>query len=627
MAVLLPFLWPSESLYLQFLVFFCFFLLLLGRVVNVLVPLQYKVVIDALTPGQGSPDTPKTPYFCWLAILIYVSLRFLQGGVGLLSATQNYFWIPVGQWTTRKVSVDAFAHLHSLGMQWHVQRKTGETLRILDRGTSSIVSLLSYILFNIFPVFVDIGIAVIFFVVQFDWVFGVIVLSTMVLYILCTVIVTEWRTQFRKDMIDLDNASRSLAVDSLLNFETVKYFNNEDYEVKRFDEAMQRFMVADRKSQASLNVLNLSQNLVITLGLLAGSLLAAREVVDGTLTTGDFVMFLTYLTQLYGPLNFMGTYYRLIQQSFIDMEKLIELFKERQTVKDKPNAKEIKFDKGEVVFENVSFSYDPRHPALKNVSFRIPAGKTVALVGHSGSGKTSVTRLLFRFYDVNSGRVLVDGVDVRDVTQKSLRAAIGVVPQDTVLFNDTIMHNIRYGKPSATDEEVIAAAKAAQLHDRIMTFPDGYNTKVGERGLRLSGGEKQRVAIARTMLKDPTIIILDEATSAMDSITERAIQESFKELCKDRSTLAIAHRLTTVQDADVIIVLKEGEIVEQGPFDELIKRGPGGHFYELWETRKKAEESGAADKPEEKKEARTERIGGHGGHGGGHGGHGGGHGR
>lgn len=492
MGLLMPFLWPSESLYLQFLVMVCFLLLIIGRVVNVLVPLQYKVVIDALTPSDGSdPSKPITPYFCWLAILVYTSLRFLQGGSGLVSSLQSYFWIPISQWTTRKVSVDAFAHLHSLSFSWHVSRKTGETLRVLDRGTSSIISLLQYVVFSIFPTLVDIGVAVIFFIVKFDWGFGLIVLATMMIYLVCTILITEWRTSFRKDMITLDNDARAMGVDSLLNFETVKYFSNEAYEVTRYDEAIAKYMKADYKSQASLNALNLSQNAIITLGLLAGCLLAAREVVDGTLTVGDFVMFLTYLTQLYVPLNFFGTLYRVIQQSFIDMEKLIDLFHEKKSVQDKPGAKDIVVAKGEVVFEDVNFSYDPRHPALRDVSFRIPAGKTVALVGHSGSGKTSITRLLFRFYDVNSGRVLIDGTDVRDVTQVSLRSSIGVVPQDTVLFNSSVMDNIRYGNTKASDDEVIEAAKAAQLHDRIMSFPDGYATKVGERGLRLSGGEKQ----------------------------------------------------------------------------------------------------------------------------------------
>ncbi|KAJ3066266.1 Homocysteine S-methyltransferase 1, partial [Quaeritorhiza haematococci] len=416
---LLPFLWP-RTLYLQSLVVACFGLLVVGRVVNVLVPLQYKVVVDALTPGGTNEAGDKTPYYAWGAILIFVSLRFLQGGVGLLSSLQYFLWIPVGQFTTREVSVKMLEHLHNLSLQFHLNRKTGEVLRIVF-----------------------------------------------------TIWITEWRTQFRRDMIDLDNASRSRAVDSLLNFETVKYYNAETYEVRAYDTAIRRYQAADWKSSASLNVLNTAQNGVITVGLLVGCLVCARRVVEGALSVGDFVLFLTYITQLYQPLNWFGTYYRVIQQNFIDMEKMLDLLKEGQSVKDAPNASELVIrEGGKIVFDNVHFAYDARQPALKGVSFEVPVGKTVAVVGPSGGGKSTLFRLLFRFYDVGSGAIRIDGQDIRSVTQRSLRRHIGVVPQDTVLFNDTIRYNIRYGDIEASDAMVEEAASAAQIHERIVQFPD-----------------------------------------------------------------------------------------------------------------------------------------------------------
>ncbi|TPX30291.1 hypothetical protein SmJEL517_g06109 [Synchytrium microbalum] len=540
---LFPFLWP-DSLYLQLMVLSCFLLLGLGRVVNVLVPFNYKAVVDALTPGGSDEAGDKTPYFAWGLILVFVGLRFLQGGVGVLSSLQSYLWIPVAQYTTRKISVKMLDHLHSLSLQYHLNRKTGELLRIMDRGVNSIGSLLSYLLFNIVPVFVDILVAVIFFIWQFGFWFGAIVFVTMTLYIVFTIAITEWRAKFRREMIELDNASRTRAVDSLLNYETVKYYGAEKREVALFDEAMIKFMKADFVSSASLNILNTAQNLIITLGLLVGCLLCAKEVADGLLSTGDFVMFLTYITQLYVPLNWFGTYYRVIQQNFIDMEKMLELFEENASVQDTLGATPLQIRGGaKVVFENVSFSYDPRQPVIRGISFEVPSGKTVAIVGPTGAGKSSLLRLLFRFYDTTEGRITIDGQDIRNVTQTSLRQAIGVVPQDSVLFNNTIKYNIEYGRPTASEAEVEQAAQAAQIHEKIQGFVDGYNTKVGERGLRLSGGEKQRVAIARTILKNPAI------------------------------TLVIAHRLSTIVDADEILVLKEGRIVERGTHQQLLARG------------------------------------------------------
>ncbi|CAG8655381.1 14237_t:CDS:10 [Dentiscutata erythropus] len=571
MLRLLPFLWPNKKPFLQFLVFICFGLLIAGRVVNVLVPKQLKVITDELT-GEVAR-------FPWEAILFYAFLRFLQSGVGLIQAAQNYLWIPIGQYTTREISVQMFEHLHGLSLSYHINRKTGEVLRVMDRGTNSIISLLNQILFQIFPVIVDIVVAVIFFVIEFGWIFGLIVFVTMSLYIFATVFITEWRTKFRREMIELDNDTRTKAVDSLLNFETVKYYNAERYEVQRYDDAIQKYQVADYKVSSSLNILNISQNLVITMGLLSGCLLCSYKVTQRIFTVGDFILFVTYINQLYSPvnfyLNFFGTYYRMIQQNFVDMEKMLDLFKEQQSVQDVPGAPDLKVTEGAVVFDNVSFSYDPRHPALKNISFAIPKGKTVALVGPSGGGKSTILRLLFRFYDVGSGRVLIDGQDIKLVKQESLRRNVGVVPQDTVLFNDTILYNIHYGNINAPEDDVYKAAKAAQIHDRILTFPDGYKTRVGERGLRLSGGEKQRVAIARTILKDPAIILLDEATSALDTTTERQIQHALASVTKDRTTLVIAHRLSTIVNADMILCIKDGEVAEQGTHDELLKNTEG----------------------------------------------------
>ncbi|CAG8436593.1 9370_t:CDS:10 [Diversispora eburnea] len=509
MKRLIPFIWPKNKPWLQFLVYVCFGLLILGRIINVLVPYQLKIIVDYLG-GEGG-DQGRFP---WMTIIFYVFLRFLQGGVGLIQASQNYLWIPIGQ--------------------------TGEVLRVMDRGTNSIISLLSQIFFQILPVIVDIFVAVVIFVILFEWQIGAIVFITMSSYIFVTIWITEWRTKFRRVMIELDNDARTKAVDSLLNFETVKYYNAEQFEVQRYDEAIRKFQVYDYKVSASLNVLNLSQNMVITCGLLAGCLLFAYQITQNIYSVGDFVLFIFYMNQLYSPLNFFGTYYRMIQQNFVDMEKMLDLFKEEQSVQDLPGAPQIRVTEGKVEFDNVNFSYDPRNQALKNVSFTIPKGKTVALVGPSGGG---------------------------NVTQESLRRNIGVVPQDTVLFNDTVFYNIHYGNVNAPEEEVFKAAKAAQIHDRTLTFPD-------ERGLRLSGGEKQRVAIARTILKNPPIILLDEATSALDTTTERQIQKALYQVTANRTTLVIAHRLN-------------GQVVEQGTHEELIRlaqenKSPGV-YYEMWQ--------------------------------------------
>ncbi|CEP07529.1 hypothetical protein [Parasitella parasitica] len=575
----MPYIWPHNDRKLQNLVVFCFLLMLLGLTINVYTPLQIGRVVDQF---NREPET-----FAWAAVCAYVAFKFLQGGSGLIQALQNWLWIPIGQFTTREISVKLFAHLHSLSLHYHINRKTGEVLRIVDRGTNSIVQLLSQIVFQIFPALANILIAVIVFSVQFSLPFGGIVFATMSLYLYTTITLTEWRNSFRRKMNELDNFARTKAVDSLLNFETVKYYNAEGFEVRRYDNAIVEYQKADYKNSVSLNILNLAQNAVITGGLLAGSLLFAYEVSLGKLTPGDFVSFNVYMMQLYTPLHFFGTYYRMIQQNFIDMEKMFDLFDVEETVKDTEGAGSLTVTQGHVKFDNVCFAYDNRQTALNGISFDIPKGATVALVGPSGGGKSTILRLLFRFYDPDSGHIYIDGQDIRKVKQSSLRQNIGVVPQDTVLFNDTIMYNIRYGRNDASDEEVYCAAKAAQIHDKILTFPDGYDTKVGERGLRLSGGEKQRVAIARTILKNPPIILLDEATSALDTTTERFIQEALSDMTKDRTTLVIAHRLSTIVNSDLILVVKDGKVVESGSHEALIQAAISGQnegiYHEMWQ--------------------------------------------
>ena len=432
-----------------------------------------------------------------------------------------------------------------------------QVLRVMDRGTQSITNLLNYILFNIAPTLVDIAVAVIYFVIAFDGWFGLIVFTTMAAYILATIHITEWRTRFRREMNEKDNATRAKAVDSLLNFETVKYYGAESYEVERVTSAIVSYQAAEWRSLVSLNVMNLSQNVIISLGLLLGSALCAYRVVQGVLTVGDFVLYCTYIIQLYSPLNYFGTYYRMIQQAFVDMENMFDLLDVHPEIADLPNATPIVAGGGgRIEFQNVYFQYQPEKPILRDVSFTIEPGETFALVGPSGAGKSTIIRLLFRFYDIQDGVIAIDGQDIRSVTQSSLRRHIGVVPQDTVLFNDDISYNIGYGRVGASAEEVETAAACADMHARIESFPQRYRTLVGERGLKLSGGEKQRVAIARTILKAPAIILLDEATSALDTETERNIQSSLMSVCKGRSTLIVAHRLSTVIHADQILVLK-----------------------------------------------------------------------
>lgn len=601
-GMLVPYMWPRGNSLLQLLVLFCLGLLGVERAINVFVPIYYKNIVNELTDGSSWNTLATT-------VCIYVLLKFLQGGgagsSGFVSNMRSFLWIRVQQFTNRVVQVRLFGHLHSLSLRWHLGRKTGDVLRSIDRGTSSINSLLSYIVFSIFPTIADIVISIIYFITYFNAWFGLIIFVCMALYLTLTIIITEWRTKYRRDMNQQDNNAKSKAVDSLLNFETVKYYNAESYEVSRFEDAILKYQVSEWKTQASLAFLNQTQNLIIGSGLLAGSLLCAYFVTEGKFQVGDFVLFGTYIIQLYTPLNWFGTYYRMIQNSFIDMESMFKLFEEEEEVKDEVNAGSLHYREGRVEFENVYFSYTQGKEILRDVSFTVLPGQTVALVGPSGSGKSTIMRLLFRFYDVQGGCISIDGQDISKVKQSSLRAHIGVVPQDTVLFNDTIRDNIRYGRISASDQDVEEAAVAADIHDKIMTFPEGYDSQVGERGLKLSGGEKQRVAIARTILKAPQIILLDEATSALDTQTERNIQASLAKVCANRTTIVVAHRLSTIIGADQILVISDGRIAERGGHEDLLAKG--GLYADMWMNQQQAQDSDSSSDTEAK-DRKSEKL-------------------
>ncbi|KAG5637231.1 hypothetical protein H0H81_005353, partial [Sphagnurus paluster] len=567
-----PYLWPTKDRYLQLLASLCIVILLLGRVINLAMPLALGQLVRLLEkPSAQSP---------WPFLFGYVGLRFLQGSGGL-AAIRDALWAPVMQYSDREMSQLSFDHLLNLSFAWHTRRKTGEILRVLDRG-AAINHTFELILFNIIPTFIDILIALVAFCILFEWTLGVVIFFVMFAYVSASVILTQWRTRIRRQMNDRDVVTRGIHTDCLLNYETVKYFGGEEHEGERYREALREYQTLEYKVIISLNLLNMVQNLIITVGLLIGSMLVAYRVTKGESDSGSFVVFITYLAQLYGPLNQLGYIYRSVNQSLVDTEKLLALLNEPTEVNDVPNAPELIVNDGEIEFDNVNFSYDGRSTALHGVSFKVPKGSSVALVGESGAGKSTILRLLYRFYDLGEGegRILIDGQDIRDVTQKSLRQAIGVVPQDSVLFNASIGYNIGYGKFGSTPEEIEAAAKSAQMHDRIMSFPEGYDTKVGERGVRLSGGEKQRVAIARTLLKNPPILLLDEATSALDTSTEKDIQKALQNLVKGRSSLSIAHRLSTIASADLILVLKDGQIVEQGTHRELVAQD--GIFASMW---------------------------------------------
>ncbi|WP_313370831.1 ABC transporter ATP-binding protein/permease [Achromobacter animicus] len=585
LRTLFPYLWPPGKTGLKVRVVAALLCLFAAKAATVYVPLLYKQAVDEL--GKGAPGTVTVPLGL---ILAYGTARVLSL---LFSELRDAIFARVGQHAIRSVGMQIFRHLHGLALRFHLARQTGGLNRAIERGTKGIQTLLSFLLFNILPTFFEISLVCIVLWKMFDGWLALATGATVVLYMAYTLAVTEWRAKFRRQMNETDSEANTKAIESLLNYETVKYFGNEEHEARRYDASLTRYERAAVRSQVSLSILNVGQALIISTGLTLVMWMAANGIAEGRYTLGDFVLVNTYLLQLYTPLSFFGFIYREIKQALIDMERMFELLGQDREVADRPGATPLQVSGGAVEFRDVHFGYDPRRAILKGVSFSIPAGKTVAVVGTSGAGKSTIARLLFRFYDTDSGAILIDGQDVRDVTQASVRAAIGVVPQDTVLFNDTIRYNIGYGRPGATDAEIEAAARLAHIHDLILTMPDGYGTMVGERGLKLSGGEKQRVAIARTILKNPAIFLFDEATSALDTHTEREIQANLREVSQGRSTLIIAHRLSTVADADEIIVLADGRIVERGRHPQLLALG--GIYAGMWNRQQESARSAPAD--------------------------------
>ncbi|MEJ2021453.1 MAG: ABC transporter ATP-binding protein/permease [Maritimibacter sp.] len=584
----IPYLWPEGQTGIKIRVILSMVFLFGGRIIGVLTPQLNGAAVDALTGDPASRSQ------AWLLAVGAIGLTVAYGMARVLAAgfdqLRSAVFAKVAQGALRALALETFTHIHALSLRFHITRKTGGLSRIVERGVKGVEFLLRFLLFSIVPLIFELLLVAAIFFWQFNaWYLGVVAL-TIAIYVRFTLAVTEWRVKIRKQMNDQDTDANQKAIDSLLNFETVKYFSAEQREAERYDRAMAGYEVAAIKTAQSLSFLNFGQAFIITTGLVAVMVMAATGVQNGTLTVGDFVMVNAYMVQITMPLNFLGSVYREIRQALTDMGEMFDLLEQPAEVTDKPDAKPLAVSGGHVRFDNVSFGYETARPILHGISVDVPAGQTVALVGPSGSGKSTIGRLMFRFYDVVGGAISIDGQDLRDVTQVSVHEAIGVVPQDTVLFNDTIRYNIAYGKDQATYSEIEAAAKAAKIHDFIMSLPDGYDTTVGERGLKLSGGEKQRVGIARTLLKNPPILLLDEATSALDTETERDIQVSLKAMGEGRTVITIAHRLSTIVDADRIVVLENGVVTEEGTHDELLSRG--GKYAAMW-ARQAAEEDAA----------------------------------
>jgi ATP-binding cassette, subfamily B, heavy metal transporter len=580
---LAPYLWPRGSAALRLRVVLAVTFLVAGRLANITVPFLYKHAVDILAPSKAVVAVPVA------LIIAYGFARVMSQGFNEL---RNAAFAPVTQRAVRRLSLSAFRHVHALALRFHLERRTGGLARAIERGTAGIDFLLSFMLFNVIPTIVEILLVSGILWRLYNWKFAAVTFTTILLYIGFTFLVTDWRVRFRRDMNERNSEANTKAIDSLLNFETVKYFANEEHEARRFDVALRGYEQAAVKSEATLSMLNIGQGMIIGVGLVGVMVLAAQGVAAKAMTVGDFVLVNAYLIQLYTPLSFLGVVYRNLKQSLTDLEQMTELMAVKPEIEDRPGAPALLVGAGSLVFRHVDFRYDFRRPILSDVDFQVPPGTTVAIVGASGAGKSTIARLLFRFWDVDAGAIEIDRQDIREVTQDSLRRAIGVVPQDTVLFNDTIYYNIAYGRPGAPREAVEEAARLARIHDFVAGLPDGYQTMVGEHGLKLSGGEKQRVAIARVILKAPKIMVFDEATSALDTKTEREIQASLAEVSAERTTLVIAHRLSTVVDADEILVLDRGRIVERGDHGQLLRHQ--GAYAAMWARQQEAARREAA---------------------------------
>lgn len=578
-----PYLWPADKPWVKRRVVISLIMLVLSKLVSVSSPAIYKQVIDALAKDGADP--------AFMLSIGAVGLTVAYGVARLMAVgfqeLRDVAFVRVGQRAIRQLALETFTHIHNLSLSYHIARKTGALSRVIERGVKGVEFLLRFTLLSVGPLILELTLVSLIFAFVFGFTYALIVLVTVFLYVIYTFKVTEWRVKLRREMNHQDADANQKAVDSLLNYETVKYFNAESLEQRRYDRAMQGYESAAVKTGFSLSLLNFGQSLLITIGLVAVMVMAVSEVRSGVLSVGDFVMLNAYMIQITVPLNFLGTVYREIRQSLTDMGEMFSLLNQSAEIADKPDARALEVTRGEVQFNDVFFAYNPARPILKGVSFCVEPGRRVAIVGPSGAGKSTISRLLFRFYDVTGGSICIDGQDIRDVTQNSLHNSIGVVPQDTVLFNDTIYYNVAYGRPDASHDEIIAAAKAAKIHNFIKSLPEGYETIVGERGLKLSGGEKQRVGIARTLLKNPPILIFDEATSALDTQTERDIQNSLLEMGEGRSVITIAHRLSTISDADLIIVLEAGKVVEKGTHENLLAQG--GRYAQMW-ARQSSEE-------------------------------------